>query len=261
MNKLSKAFYVLVTASIMTFGAVSMASASQSCDAYHGARTSNPFTLKLGDNVSSAWDSYLVTTSNDWNISPVLDTVIVTGLVNPKTCKAVSGMVEVCNSKYGNNGWLGIASVWVNGKHITQGTVKMNDTYFQTAKYNTPAWRNLVLCQEIGHTFGLDHQDENFTNIPLGSCMDYSNDPLPNQHPNQHDYDELVSIYNHLDSITTVSQTTATTANRENSNVEIENNPSDWGKAIRFSENGKPALYERAIGKNQKVYTFVVWAD
>jgi hypothetical protein len=25
---------------------------------YHWARTSNPFTLKLGDNVSSAWDSY-----------------------------------------------------------------------------------------------------------------------------------------------------------------------------------------------------------
>ena len=34
------------------------ASASHSCGNYHWARTANPFTLKLGDNVSSAWDSW-----------------------------------------------------------------------------------------------------------------------------------------------------------------------------------------------------------
>ena len=55
----------------------------------------------------------------------------------------------------------------------------------------------MVTCQEIGHTFGLDHQDENFTNTNLGTCMDYTNDPSTNQHPNQHDYDELASIYGH----------------------------------------------------------------
>lgn len=32
-----------------------------------------------------------------------------------------------------NNGWLGIASISVNGSHITQGTVKLNDTYFNQA--------------------------------------------------------------------------------------------------------------------------------
>ncbi len=34
------------------------------------------------------------------------------------------------------------------------------------------------MCQEIGHDFGLDHQDENFNNPNLGTCMDYTNDPL-----------------------------------------------------------------------------------
>jgi hypothetical protein len=34
--------------------------------------------------------------------------------------------------------------------------------------------------------------------------MDYTNDPTTNQHPNQHDYDELVTIYSHLDSFTTI---------------------------------------------------------
>ena len=60
------------------------------------------------------------------------------------------------------------------------------------------------MCQEVGHTFGLDHQDENFNNANLGTCMDYTNDPSTNQHPNKHDYDELITIYSHLDSTTTV---------------------------------------------------------
>jgi len=113
---------------------------------------------------------------------------------------ATVGRVEVCNNTYGNNGWLGVAQIWASGSHITQGTVRLNDTYFNTATYNTPAWRNLVTCQEVGHTFGLDHQDENFNNPNLGTCMDYTNDPSTNQHPNAHDYEELDIIYNsHLD--------------------------------------------------------------
>ena len=45
------------------------------------------------------------------------------------------------------------------------------------AQYNTPAYRRFVTCQELGHDFGLDHQDEVFDNPNLGSCMDYTNDP------------------------------------------------------------------------------------
>src|SRR3989344_8585733 len=95
-----------------------------------------------------------------------------------RVCRATNGRVEVCNSKYGNNGWLGIAQIWVTGgEHITQGVVKLNDTYFNKSPYNTPAWRNLVMCQEVGHTLGLGHVDEIFNNTNLGTCMDYTNDP------------------------------------------------------------------------------------
>jgi hypothetical protein len=34
-------------------------SANHSWKKYHWARSQNPFTLKLGDNVSSGWDTYL----------------------------------------------------------------------------------------------------------------------------------------------------------------------------------------------------------
>ncbi len=236
----------------------STAEANHSWGSYHWARTSSSFNLKIGDNVSSVWDSYLGTASADWSQSSVLNTTVVPGSTNPKNCRAVAGQVEVCNSKYGNNGWLGIATIWASGNHITQGTVKMNDTYFASARYNTPAWRQFVMCQEIGHTFGLDHQDEAFDNANLGTCMDYTNDPTTNQHPNTHDYEMLEAIYSHLDSSSTLSQTST----GQNANIPVDtDNPNTWGKAIRTSEDGNPSLFVRDMRNGEKVFTFVIWAD
>ncbi|OHA27423.1 MAG: hypothetical protein A3C06_04685, partial [Candidatus Taylorbacteria bacterium RIFCSPHIGHO2_02_FULL_46_13] len=201
---------IIVGAVIGLLATVGTAFAFHSWGPYHWARQSNPFTLKLGDNVSSAWDSVLRTASDDWTVSIVLDTTVVAGLSSRRSCKPTNGRVEVCNAKYGNNGWLGIAQIWVTGgEHITQGAVKLNDTYFNTAKYNTVAWRNLVTCQEVGHTFGLDHQDENFSNTNLNTCMDYTSNPVSNQHPNAHDFEELESMYAHGDSFTTVLSSVA----------------------------------------------------
>jgi hypothetical protein len=199
-----KRFVALAIAVVVFASVVGAATANHSWGNYHWARTSNPFTVKLGDNVTSDWDAYLATASSGWTQSSVLDTTVVAGGGKGRRCRPTSGRVEVCNGAYGNNGWLGIASIWATGDHITQGTVKLNDTYFDTAQYNTAAWRNLVMCQEVGHTFGLDHQDENFTNPNLGTCMDYTNSPASNQYPNAHDYQQLEAIYAHLDSTSTV---------------------------------------------------------
>jgi hypothetical protein len=55
-----------------------------------------------------------------------------------------------------------------------------------------------VACQELGHNVGLDHQDEDFDNTSLESCMDYQDPPFPS--PNPHDFEQLETIYAHLDS-------------------------------------------------------------
>lgn len=230
--------------------------ANHSWNGYHWARQSNPFTVYLGNNVSSDWGPILNTTASDWSKSTVLDTVVAAGGSSQKRCRPTTGRVEVCDSTYGNNGWLGVAQIWLNGTHITQGTVKLNDTYFNTSKYNTTAWRNLVSCQEVGHTLGLDHQDENFNNANLGTCMDYTNDPSTNQHPNQHDYDELVTIYSHLDSTTTVSQTPASTPATGN-----DAEPGSWGRLVSSSANGRSETYELDLGNGKKVVTHVTWAE
>lgn len=246
----------------------SVAYANHAWGNYHWARTANPFTLKLGDNVSSVWDAHLTTASSDWSLSSVLDAVVTPGQTNPKNCRPTAGRVEVCNSKYGNNGWLGIAQIWANGDHVTQGVTKLNDTYFNTAKYNTPAWRGFVVCQEVGHTFGLDHQDVNFNNLNLGTCMDYTNNPSRNDgagdnlHPNVHDYAELETIYAHLDSVNTVSQSTGSKGQPANvgQNVDLSD-PSAWGKKMRQDALGRNSLYERDLGNGEKLFTFVIWAE
>jgi len=251
-------------AAVAVLSGAAPAAATHSWGGYHWARTAAPFTLKLGDNVDSTWDSYLATTSKDWTVSAALDTTIVGGQSSPRRCNAVAGTVQVCNSTYGQNGWLGIASVWVSGEHITQGTVKLNDTYFRTAKYNTPAWKNMVTCQEVGHTLGLGHVDEAFGNANLGTCMDYTNDPNPplpllnNEHPNGHDYEQLDTIYAHLDSSSTVAAVAASAA--QTRSVDPGDTPASWGRAVAFTEDGRGRVYVRDLGNDQRITTFVSWA-
>ena len=251
-----------VVATVVTM-AVSSLSANHSWGSYHWARTDNPFTLQVGDNVGSAWDSYLNTAISDWSASTVLNLVKVAGGTRPRQCKATTGRIEVCNDAYGNNGWLGIARISVNGSHITAATTRVNDSYFNTATYNTPAWRRLVMCQEVGHDFGLDHQDETFNNPNLGTCMDYTNDPdgggfygKTNEHPNAHDYDQLITIYRHVDGTSTVGSFGVAVGAQDK-----ENEPDNWGQLVRSSRNGRVQIYELELGNGRRIFTHVFWAD
>jgi hypothetical protein len=233
---------------------------------YHWARTANPLMLDIGDNVTSAWDSYLNTAIADWNASTVLTLTKVGGGSRSKNCKATTGRIEVCNGSYGNNGWLGVARISVSGSHITAATTRLNDTYFNTATYNTPPWRRLVMCQEVGHDFGLDHQDETFNNANLGTCMDYTNDPdggpggfsatdPSNEQPNQHDYDHLLKVYGHLDRTTSVGQESNSRA------AEHQIARGQFGRLVRSTNSGRTELYVLELGNGEQVWTHVIWAD
>lgn len=242
---------------------VAAPSANHSWGTYHWARTSNPFTLQTGDNVDSKWDAYLNEAIADWNQAAELNLVKVAGRAKPRNCRPTAGRIEVCNATYGNTGWLGIAQIWASGSHITQAITKLNDSYFNTATYNTPAWRRLVTCQEIAHDFGLDHQDENFDNPNLGSCMDYTSDPdgpPSNEHPNAHDFQQVTSIYTHLDSTSTVGAALPNGVPAAMGQIGFDG-PNQWGKLVRASRNGRVQIYELDFGRGNKVITHVFWAD
>ena len=244
--------------------------------------------LELGDNLTGDWSDILKNASPSWNMWSVLKSTIVLGRsdtgVNNDKCGPVLEGVEVCNGLYGANGWLGLASVWATrGKtnHIVQAVVKLNDTYFEDdeyykkSPYNSVDWRDYVMCQEVGHTFGLDHQDTTFNTPNLGSCMDYTNNPdglasnpiqLDNRYPNKHDYDEMRKIYSHL------NPTNATTEEEEESSNDkgnkgkkpnkagVADNPSAWGQAIRQDAQGRNILFERNLANGQVLITHVIWA-
>lgn len=259
----------ILLAAVLALSLPASVLATHSWGGYHWARTANPFTVKLGDNVTSAWDGSLATASGAWSVSSVLDTSIVPGSVSrPKQCRATVGTVQVCNATYGNNGWLGVASISITGgTHITQGTVKVNDTYFKTSTYNKPEWRTMVMCQEIGHTLGLDHQDTTFGNQNLGTCMDYTNDPSTNQYPNQHDYAQLETIYAHLDSTTTLASVPATpaasaaAAAADAAAAESDAADAAWGALVELTDGGRGAWYVRDLGAGNLILTHVLWAD
>jgi len=261
---------------------VTSASATPGWNGYHWARTRNPLVLRINASLTGSWGPYVNAALSDWNSFPpsltdVLDfnpATYVPVSVNTKKCNPIAGQVLVCNDAYGTRGWLGLAQVWLSGSHITQGTVKLNDSYFLTPQYNIPAWRQMIACQEIGHTFGLDHQDENFDNPNLGTCMDYTNNPARNDgsgtnlHPNQTDYATLDAIYQHLDTTNTAVLGAAATnfgirvPGKAVPQAEegIGDTMADWGRAVHFDSRGRPDKFIRQLANGRKAATHVFWA-
>ena len=250
---------VIVGLAIMAFPMIT--NATNSWNGYHWSRTTPQFTLKLGNNMTTAdWRSHLSQASSDWNSgnSAVL-TAIVAGTSN-RRCSMVAGTTQVCNGTYGNNGWLGLASINITGgTHITQGTAKMNDTYFNTSTYNNPNERQHVVCQEIAHTFGLDHQSTNGSS--LNTCMDYFSNTGANAsstlstEPNAHDFEELNIIYTHLDTTTTVASLAAMAAAASG----VSDDPDSWGQLMKQSAHGRSSTYERYEWDGSKTVTHVYW--
>jgi hypothetical protein len=172
---------------------------------YHWARTTTSFDLTIVNSTTSDWDDYVFRARADWSESIVLNMVKGNGGTSRKVrrqCRAPSGQVRICNLAYGQNGWLGLAGISIdtNG-HIVSGYTKLNDSYFSWDYYNDPDWKQSVTCQELGHNVGLGHQDVDFNNGSLFSCMDYQDPPY--RSPNTHDYDQLKTIYGHTDSYDT----------------------------------------------------------
>lgn len=275
-----KIIFLFVAIAAFTF--VTVVSATHAWGKYHWDKsteesTANP--LQLGNNLTTSdWNNSLSQTSADWNLS-VLKNEVTAG-AGGSNCDPTSGRVEVCNGEYGEIGWLGIASIWVQrgrSGHIVQGVVKVNDTYFNTAPYNSQAWRDSVFCQEVGHTLGLGHQDEDSYNANLGTCMDYTTDPdgtlfgqLDNRYPNQHDYDMMAEIYAHLNSIDDGGGGGNGNGKGNGKGKPAKagvgatidlNDPSEWGEAIRQDAQGKNSLYRRNLPNGELLITHVIWAN
>ena len=273
--------------SVAAIAAVGPATANHQWGSYHWARTANPLTLKINTALTGQWPAIVQKSIGEWNQSSVLNfaqsganganSYLFASGNSAKQCNPIAGQILVCSALYGQRGWLGIASIWANGNHITQGTTKLNDTYFKQARYNTPYWRAMVACQEVGHDFGLGHVNETFTDKNTGSCMDYSNDPsgrnaqngpLENDAPNQHDYDLLASMYAHTDGTNTATSSASTNFGERQVGQAVRepktyagsgDTAAEWGSAVRRDGKGRPDMFIRRFPDGTLKITHVLW--
>ena len=187
------------------------AQANNSWGDWHWERSANPVTLKVFNSTTNAttpiggqnWSPMLAKSASDWSQSSVLDLAVqpqtAADLAVREACPFEPGAIRVCNVYNPDITWLGLATVLPDpasdSGHLLAATAQVNDTWFTTPLYNATNAQH-VMCQEVGHTFGLDHQDE--SGADLNTCMDYA-DALDNPSPNAHDYQQLDTIYSHLD--------------------------------------------------------------
>ncbi len=236
-----------------------------------------PITIPIVDNTDARWNAHVGEAVADWNVSPYIQAAIETG--NNSSCTMVSGTIQVCNDDYGATGWLGIATIALSSGKITAGSTKLNDNYFERENYNNYTWRQLVTCQEIGHDYGLGHQNENFSTDETESCMEYTSQPAGNEHPDAHDYELLNTMYGDGsgggDGGTDGGgkgkgggkgggkpDGSGGGKGKNKSRVALPavgNTPDSWGRPSAFLPNGKPFKFEKTVGK-YKFVTHVTWA-
>jgi hypothetical protein len=249
----------------------------------HWAGDGQNLVLKVNTSITPQWDAPVATAISDWDQSTELTLHSQTVVTDRRKCNPIVGEILVCDFSYGQTGWLALATevYRIADNHIVFANVRLNDTYSNIPRFGNkgPDWRQIAACQELGHTFGLAHQDEVSDNVNLGSCMDYTFAPAggvvegfdygpSNLHPNAHDYDELSIIYDHDDGFTTSSASATNFGIREVGKAapQAQSAPglgdvrAAWGYAVHRDKQGRPDVFLKDVGNGQQAMTHVYWA-
>lgn len=230
---------------------------------------------------SAIWLTRYATAITDWRKPAMTKIKPYTAFLGPysPSCPTVNGQVSSCDGSYGATGWLGLATIYLSGSHIVRGKSRVNNSYFNQAAYNTTPWRQFVICQEIGHNWGLGHVNVIFNNPNTGSCMDYTNDPdggpggaspsdPNNMHPNAHDYSLINSKHNHIGATPPTLLSSPDTADLPEPTVEEspamkDYNPmtlEDFGQLVYSGDGGRTEVYQVDFGNGYKALNHVIWA-
>jgi hypothetical protein len=151
--------------------------------------------LDILNALDDSWATEFGVAVDDWeNGDPDCLTLTVQQGDVDHSCSQVDGLMKVCNANFGETGWLGINEILktTRGSIVQSSVAKMNEYYLLNADADD---RQYTMCHEIGHGFGLPHTDESFTNPSLGNCMDYTDTPSENLHPDESNYNRLESLY------------------------------------------------------------------
>jgi predicted Zn-dependent protease len=242
------------------------AQASDAPQNYHWARKELQFTVMAGDNVDGQWNDLLREAVSNWDKSDTVTIKQVAGGTNAQECRPTDGRIEVCSWRYGTQeGWLYFDQA---GDHIDSVTVQFNDSFFDQSngQYNTVTARQHTVCHEMGHSIGLDHVDTN-------SCMnDSQNAVFNNLTPNNKDYQQLASIYNHKDSTTTVDGPQKKDKKKDKKKKKHKKRQDETSKEGGFFSPtslpsvpsglaGSETVTVQTLDNGQKVVSYITWAQ
>jgi predicted Zn-dependent protease len=181
----------------------------------HWYSTAMPTRISVDDrNLSPLYRQFVPKALRDWNLAT---SVVITENGTD------SVQIPIKDGDYGQTGWVGVTNIHYNGDHISSAPVFINNHWMNTSSYNNDVQRTYVVEHELGHAFGVGHQDTDFCNVNTGSVMDYtysieggthqaapcdsdSHDSIPpptinfgvnNKHPNQNDINTIQHQYDH----------------------------------------------------------------
>ena len=141
----------------------------------------------------SDWNDYFRESISDWDTgAPDSVTLQIKRVQNDPECTPVRRAMKVCNGDYGPTDWRGVNQLILSNDYIITSVAKMNDYYLEGTNR---AQKLYTMCHELGHGLGLGHFDENFYNIDLGNCMDYTERPENNMHPDESNFKVLEELY------------------------------------------------------------------
>jgi predicted Zn-dependent protease len=167
---------------------------------YHWRRAANPKIVDVQQSLQAAWVNPVAAAVADWNKSSVIGMAASPAPSSTaaarQRCAWIRGAVHLCSGNYGNTGWVGLTNYAVSGRHIIGVRIRLNTPYIPVR------YRQMVACHELGHALGLAHRAQST------SCMKQG---VTREHPDQHDYGELATIYQHLDGATAETVTTTRT--------------------------------------------------
>lgn len=148
----------------------------------HWAKAGGEIHVDVGDCLSrSYWRPAVRAAMRDWSRSSVVTYHMV-------GCNSPLREFRIRNQNYGRTGWAGFAVSTFPGRHFATMVVGFND---YSGSRHSALYRRGAACHELGHSLGLAHRTRS-------SCLAT---PVSSDRPDpdQHDYDQLRSIYRHQD--------------------------------------------------------------
>lgn len=165
----------------------------------HWPGSTKPREISYINNLSPMYSKWLPKAIASWNLAGE-------GAIHLQEGGNAPIQITVTSGNFGATGWVGVVTT-TNSEIMTFAPMKVNDYYLRCMSYlNTDSQRLFVVIHELGHTFGMEHNNENFSDANKCDPMDYTGDTdgsisgqCSNLYPNKDSSEKIKAKYANTD--------------------------------------------------------------